>query len=634
MKESEERYRRLFENSRDALVLLDGTGARSIGANRAALDMFRAADLAEFIATPPLEYAPECQPDVHRSRDKAQEIIGALLRDGSHNCEWPHKRGDGTLFYADISLTRIELGGQVSLLATLRDITERKAAEEQLRKLSLAVEQSPESIFICDLSGSIEYVNETFVRATGRSRDEAIGQNPRILGSGKTPPESYRSLWATVTGGRPWTGELYNRRKDGAEYVDFAIITPLRESNGRITHYVAVQVDITERLRLKAELDRHRHHLEELVATRTADLAEATKKAEAANAAKGAFIANVSHEIRTPMNAIVGLTRLLLREEATQKQAERLNTIDIACGHLLNLINDILDLSKIEAERLELERREFALSEVFDYVRAMIAGSAAAKQLSVEVDLGGMPQCLFGDVTRLRQALLNYAVNAVKFTKKGSVAMRVRLLEERDGELLARFEVEDTGIGVEPGMLPRLFQAFEQADVSTTREFGGTGLGLAITRRLAELMGGEAGAQSSLAPVLVHRPSWPGASASRRRSRAPSVRRSGAAAGARRRPRSAGRRQCHQSRGCAGIAPFRRPCRRHRWRRPRSVGEDAGVTIQLDPDGSANAQYGRTGGLAQASEPGRDDANSCDDGQCLRRGQKRLSCGGHERSHW
>jgi PAS domain S-box-containing protein len=359
------------------------------------------------------------------------------------------------------------------------------------------VEQSPESIVITDLDASIEYVNEAFTHTTGYTRDEVLGRNPAILNSGKTPRETIHALWNALTNGRGWKGEFINRRKDGSEFVEFAIITPLRQPNGGITHYVAVKEDVTEKKRMGAELDSYRHHLEDQVALRTGELVVAKSQAEAASRAKSVFLANMSHEIRTPMNAILGLTHLLQRDGVTPAQRERLDKIDIAAHHLLSIINDILDLSKIEAGRLQLEQSVFALSSVLDHVRSMVLDAAQAKGLTVAVVGDDVPLWLSGDTTRLRQALLNYAGNAVKFTEHGTITLSARPLEEKDGEVLVRFEVRDTGIGIDPGVMPKLFSAFEQADASTTRKFGGTGLGLAITRRLARMMGGDVGVESA-----------------------------------------------------------------------------------------------------------------------------------------
>ncbi|MBF0625811.1 MAG: response regulator [Magnetococcales bacterium] len=256
--------------------------------------------------------------------------------------------------------------------------------------------------------------------------------------------------------------------------------------------------DIAERQRLSRELEEHRHHLEELVAERTAQLATAKEEAEAANRAKSSFLANMSHEIRSPMNAVLGLTYLLRQDGVTPQQAERLDHIDDATQHLLSIINDILDLSKIEAGRIHLEQNDFALDSLLDHIYSLIAEQARARGLTIELERDRVPLWLRGDLTRLRQALLNYASNAIKFTEQGTIRVRASLLEENMDGLRVRFEVQDTGIGIEPEALSRLFQPFEQADLSITRKFGGTGLGLAITGRLAHLMGGEAGADSVL----------------------------------------------------------------------------------------------------------------------------------------
>ncbi len=371
-----------------------------------------------------------------------------------------------------------------------------EAALKELSKLSMAVEQSPESIIISDLDGRIEYVNAAFIRNTGYSREEMLGQTHRALHSASTPDDE-AALWAALLAGNSWKGEFRNRRKDGSEYIDFAIVSPLRSPDGRITHYVAVQEDITEKKRMGAELDRYREHLEELVADRTEALERSREQAEAANEAKSVFLANMSHEIRTPMNAILGFTHLLRRDASSSLDIDRLDKIDAAARHLLSVINNILDLSKIEAGKIELESHDFAPQAVLDHVATLIDQSSTAKGLAVRIDSGPMPRWLRGDLTRLRQGLLNFAGNAVKFTAEGSVTLRARLVEAGDTRCLIRFEVEDTGIGIAPDVLPQLFQAFQQADASTTRKFGGTGLGLAITRRLARMMDGDAGVDST-----------------------------------------------------------------------------------------------------------------------------------------
>jgi len=494
IRQGQQRFATLFESSPVPMWLF--AQGRPFDCNLATARFFGDADKQTLLARPFEELSPSLQPDGETSAGKAARVLAAALAGEEQHFEWEHCHRDGRRVYADVSLKRIELAGRQVVLAISYDITERKRAEAQLRKLSLAVEQSPESIVITDLSARIEYVNAAFERATGFQRDEVLGRNPRLLQSGKTPPDIYRAMWQTLERGETWRGEFINRRKNGNDYDELAIISPLRQADGAISHYVAVKADITEKKRLRAELDRHRDHLEELVSQRTRELEVARQQAEAANQAKSAFLANMSHEIRTPMNAIIGLTYLLRRDLKTPECVVRLERIDKASYHLLALINDVLDLSKIDAGHLGLESTDFHLSAIFDNASSVIAHAAQAKGLTVIIDPDSVPFWLRGDPTRLSQALLNYATNAVKFTHAGTITLRARVLEDDGHNLLLRFEVADTGIGIAPADIGRLFQVFEQIDTSTTREYGGTGLGLAITRRLARLMGGDTGVES------------------------------------------------------------------------------------------------------------------------------------------
>jgi len=277
---------------------------------------------------------------------------------------------------------------------------------------------------------------------------------------------------------------LWVRQKAELEFA--ADGTPLRA--------VGITQDITERKLAEAELDQHRHHLEELVFSRTAELAGARDAAEAANRAKSVFLANMSHELRTPMNGIMGMTDLALSCATDPKQIDWLKTGMVSAQHLLTVINDILDISKIEADRLTLEEKNFSLAQVIDDTLRMQDEPARAKGLRLSREIAPMlTDLLCGDAFRLRQILLHFIDRTIKFSQRGRITVRVHALEEDSHSVLLRIEVTDQGIGISPDQQARLFHAFTQADGSMSRRYGGTGLGLIISKRIALLMGGDVG---------------------------------------------------------------------------------------------------------------------------------------------
>jgi two-component system sensor histidine kinase/response regulator len=295
-----------------------------------------------------------------------------------------------------------ELNG---VFGVARDVTESKRSTESLRMLSMAVEQSPESIVITDIDARLVYVNEAFVRNTGYSREEALGKNPRILQSGRTPPETSRACG-------PISARASPGRVSCSTGARMAATTSNSSSSRRSTRRTA-------RHPLCRRQGRHHREAAPRQGTRpapppsggtgrsrTAQLVEARQLADIANRAKSAFLANMSHEIRTPMNAIVGLTHILRQARPTPEQADKLEKIAVAAAHLLSIVNDILDLSKIESGKLDLEQTDFSLASILDHTRSLIFELAQAKGLALSVEADGVPQWLRGDPTRLRQALL------------------------------------------------------------------------------------------------------------------------------------------------------------------------------------------------------------------------------------
>ncbi|MGY6214490.1 PAS domain-containing protein [Methylolobus aquaticus] len=400
-----------------------------------------------------------------------------------------------------------EAGMLVKYVGVTLDVTERKHQDQQLRdrelRLRAVLDGARDGILMAD-AATRRFVdaNPAICAMLGYQCEDLLTMTPADIHPVDALPQVL-DIFDRMARGELIAGEdVPVLRKDGTVFSADISATVL-EIEGE--HYLAGFFrDITARKQAEQELEAHRHHLEELVAQRTEalqraneEIEQARERAEAATRAKSAFLANMSHEIRTPMNAILGLTHLIRRDQTDPDQRARLGKIEGAGRHLLSIINDILDISKIEAGRLELEEVNFPLGAVLDHVRSLVMEQARDKNLVVELDRDHVPLWLRGDPTRLRQALLNYASNAVKFTERGVVTIRALLLEDDGESLLIRFEVEDTGAGIPPDKLDRLFQEFEQADASTTRRHGGTGLGLAITRRLADLMGGHAGVESS-----------------------------------------------------------------------------------------------------------------------------------------
>ena len=517
------------------------------------------------------------------------------------SAEYPWRRKDGTIFWCIFAGVKMQLpNGEPGVLWNVIDITERKQVEVELRRLSLAVEQSANIVVITDPQGVIQYVNRRFSEVTGYSQEEAIGQTPRILKSDNHTPELYAELWQTITSGKPWRGELLNKSKDGTEFWEQATITPLLDDNGAIINFVAIKEIITERKEAERQMvllnfaldtiheaafmsdkDARFYYVnqeasratgysrEELLTLGIGDidtdfsaeqwpalwqqlvekrsltfegchrnkdghgypveitanylefdgrgynlglvrditerkkieavLQEAKERAEAANRAKTEFLANMSHELRTPMHGIISLGHLLRLTELNAEQQEYLDSMEISARNLLALISDILDISKVEAGKLELEYAEFSLRQTIQELVTSQSYSISQKGLELITDLpDDVPDTLQGDALRVKQIFLNLLGNAIKFTEQGRITIVAKPVS-RDGNVVTlRLSVSDTGIGMTAAAMERIFAPFEQADSSTTRRYGGTGLGLSICRRLVELMGGRIWAESKV----------------------------------------------------------------------------------------------------------------------------------------
>ncbi len=387
--------------------------------------------------------------------------------------------------------SKVALGDAKKLAAKLTvQRTELRAANERLRqqeadsrRLALIAARTDNAVVLTDAAGLIEWVNEGFTRLTGYALEEVRGRKPgSFLQGPETDAATVQFIHQALARGEGFSVELVNYAKSGRQYWLAIEVQPIRDDQGRITNFMAIETDITERKRTASEL------------------LQAKEAAEAANRAKSDFLAVMSHEIRTPLNAMLGMTNLLLQSPLDPKQREFAETSARSGEALLELINDILDFSKIESgEQMQLEEEDFSLRELMHGVVQLFRPRAEARGVAIASEIPqALPDRLRCDDGRLCQVLVNLVGNAIKFTDRGRVAVRVRCVEQTPQFAQVRFEVEDTGIGVRPEDQARLFQPFTQADTSSSRRRGGTGLGLAISKRIIELMGGRIGVESEL----------------------------------------------------------------------------------------------------------------------------------------
>ena len=490
--EADERVRLILASTGDGLFGLDDEGNATF-ANPAACEILGYTS-DELIGQPVHELVHHSLPDgTHLPRSECR--MGEAIRSGAQaevddEVLW-HK--DGQAIPVEYSARPIIRDGQVTgAVVSFRDISERRQQEEELLQAKERAEESQKEMLrlvyglplptaLFDPDGEVIAINVAFTNLLGYTHEDI--PNVEAHWEPFYPDPQYRDEVR-----RNWTTSIQQSAETGKpiEPLDLRIST-------KVGNVLDLQAHTVQVGRLAATM------WVDFTETRRAEraLLEAKDAAEAASQAKADFLANMSHEIRTPMNAIIGMAHLALRTDLDAKQRDYVEKIQGSGQHLLGIINDVLDFSKIEAGKLDVETVDVELDRVLDNVANLIGDKAGAKGLEVMFDVDpGLPRNLRGDPLRLGQVLINYANNAVKFTEEGEIVVGARQLEESEAGLLVRFEVRDSGIGMTPEQLTRLFQSFQQADTSTTRKYGGTGLGLAISKRLAELMGGDVGVES------------------------------------------------------------------------------------------------------------------------------------------
>ncbi|MBF0337506.1 MAG: response regulator [Nitrospirae bacterium] len=395
------------------------------------------------------------------------------------------KNGMESVVHTVLSPVRDDNGVVIGMLGILWDITDRKKLEDALRSeketAQRYLDMAGVMIVVVNSDHSLQLINRKGCDILGYHENEIMGKDWFDLCIPVDKRETDRSSFNDSLAGRVTLDfhENYVLAKDGSERLIYWHVTPLYDKNGKITSLMGAGEDITQR---------------RIIETR---LMTAMREADSANRAKSEFLANMSHEIRTPINGIVGLGRLMLQTELSAKQRDYVNKIQSSSNSLLLLINDLLDLSKIEAGRLELDIVDFDLNSVLDNIVNMLAIKAEEKGVEIMLSIDkDVPFLLTGDPLRITQVITNLLGNAIKFTEQGEIILAIKVIDMDDKEVTLGFSVKDTGIGIKPDVMPNLFKPFSQADSSTTRRYGGTGLGLSICRKLIELMNGEISAKS------------------------------------------------------------------------------------------------------------------------------------------
>ena len=477
---SQQRYLLLFQRSADAIMVIDGDVI--IDANRAAARMFGAPSRQVLMETA-FSRLIDGSTRVHvrngdgSSGSRAAQVPPVVRTATDRLSQWTMYALDGRQVQAEVREASLELDGREAVQLLIRDVSERFKAEAERRLLASLVEATTDCVVVADGRGRTVFINHAARHMLGVPDDEDVSQAPvQIFFAPETRAVQMDVAWPAARTNGVWRGETELVARDGRTVPASQVLVAVTDDADQVTHLGSLLRDITVERERERQLDQARRLAEDAVQT------------------KSNFLAVMSHELRTPLNGVIGMSSLLQEAELPKEHRELVDTIKLCADNLLALINDILDLSKIEANGLEFESIQFNLREVVESAVLIVAEPAMAKGLEIgSLVSSGVPETVIGDPTRLRQVLVNLLGNAVKFTDYGEVVINVDHQPSHPGDatgsLRLTFSVKDSGIGIAPDVLPRLFKPFVQADNTTTRRHGGTGLGLVISQRLVSFMG-------------------------------------------------------------------------------------------------------------------------------------------------
>jgi PAS domain S-box-containing protein len=477
--ESEKKYRLLADNSDDIIFILDLNFnyiyvSPAIKGTRGFLpEEILSKNITETVTQKSKETIKQLTDKIKPLLNKENyKKIGTLL------FEVEVLKKDGTTAWMEVKASVLtdenNMNGNNNIMGiqgTSRDVSKRKKAMDELRKLSHAIEQSPVSLVITDTNGNIEYVNPKFTEITGYTSEEVLGKNPRILKSGKMSADAYTDLWSKITSGKEWKGELENKKKDGETYWENASISPITDKTGEITNFIAIKEDITEKRKFQEEL------------------ILAKEKAEKANQLKTEFLRNMSHEIRTPMNGIIGFSRMLDNPNISEEERNFFSKIiQNSSQQLLRIIDDILEISTLETQQGKCNNSEFFLNDFLMEIFSIfdLKSKEQGIPLYIKKPLSDNQSQIISDKSKLHKILSNLLENAIKFTMEGFIEIGYYI---EDKKLV--LYVKDTGIGILPENKELIFERFSQEEKEISRKYGGLGLGLSISKENAKLLGGD-----------------------------------------------------------------------------------------------------------------------------------------------
>ncbi|MBN1547802.1 MAG: PAS domain S-box protein, partial [Syntrophaceae bacterium] len=491
---SETKFHTLYDSTSDAVMLLDEKGF--FDCNKASMRVFGCAKQEEFISKHLSDFSPATQPNGINSMTLANRMIATAMERGCLRFEWMCKKyNTGEVFPAEVLLNAMELDGKLILQAVVRDVTERKKTEDAIRKseekFKQLAEVFPETIFEADMAGIVTYTNRHGMDQFGfTDEDVTRGVNIFDLVAPQDRQLALDQVQKRIEGKKQGYLEYQAMKKDGSTFYAIALAVPIIHKGVPIGIRGFI-LDITDRKKAEEKLLEANRQLEVAMANAN----EMAIQARMASRAKSDFLANVSHEIRTPMNAIIGMADLLWDSNLTTDQRQYVQIFRSAGENLLTLINDILDLSKVESGQMTLEHINYDVIDTIEKTCEVVALRANSKNLELICHITpDVPQHIQGDPTRLRQVLINILGNAVKFTEKGEIVLTVEPLLQgasKNAQRFLQFSIQDTGIGIPDDKLEAVFEKFTQSDSSITRKYEGTGLGLAISKQLVEMMGGK-----------------------------------------------------------------------------------------------------------------------------------------------